>query len=831
MIANRVLAKFHVKIVNSKPEYAVADIKNEIAGWERRAKAEGAAGLILLAGNQLSLGVTLPMVDVVMLMNDVYSGDRIIQMMFRCMTERVPSAETDALNTKPKRFGVVVDLNIARVVNTLQEFPLRDKSLTLEQRFEYIIKHNLICVDADLFRTQASRRDVVMELVQAWRASPNHSVQAALKRLEDLVIEVSSEDQKHINRMFTRTAGVEGVNVRITLSAADQKLPSGATCSPTPSENGNGDEDGSKNDTEDTESTVMAEINISLTRDLLPVFVPLLCILVMGSGLTDFMQIIAHVAARPDLRSVCNDHMFVLWNKPDMFGPFAELAEKYVKNNVIVYETALSVVYKLMSLIDRPDDLLKAIDGCLKPKLKEKQEHGEVFTPMPLVFEMLDRLDAHFVTLHGRSVFSDPTLKWFDPASGMGNFPAALYLRLMSGLDAAIPDSAERKKHILEKMIFMSELNTKNVFVCRQIFDAEGAYALRLHQGDSLALDPLEKWGVPPQGFDVVLGNPPYNKGGIRSHTGAQLGAKTETIWTRFTERALGTWLAPGGFLVFITPLSWLKRSHSLHTATLERHVVWLKVWDCMKSKATIHGEIPISLYVLHNIANATHAPTEITSEINRKRLVTHSLEYLDPALSVPLAFHSIFRKLAVFIAANNCALEYHTKTVKATGVKQPLPSVYALTDGWAVDTYTLKDGIVVKRAVDPHPDTDKRKLVVANKRGFRGAFVDDGRLALTGNDKFYILGDNVEIIQKMLGFGLAAMVSEYTKYRQDFLEKESCNYIPDLRKMGITDISEREFYELVGLTADEIGFANPELAPPKATKPRLRIIARPRPV
>ena len=37
------------------------------------------------------------------------------------------------------------------------------------------------------------------------------------------------------------------------------------------------------------------------------------------------------------------------------------------------------------------------------------------------------------------------------------------------------------------------------------------------------------------------------------------------------------------------------------------------------------------------------------------------------------------------------------------------------------------------------------------------------------------------------------------------FLEKEVCNYIPDIRKLGIEDITEDEFYKLIGLTRQEI--------------------------
>lgn len=72
------------------------------------------------------------------------------------------------------------------------------------------------------------------------------------------------------------------------------------------------------------------------------------------------------------------------------------------------------------------------INDCLKPKDIEKKKFGEVFTPMFLVNEMLDNLP--------NEVWSNKNLKWFDPAAGMGNFPVAVYLRLMDGLKEVIED-------------------------------------------------------------------------------------------------------------------------------------------------------------------------------------------------------------------------------------------------------------------------------------------------------------------------------------------------------------------------------------------------------
>ena len=263
--------------------------------------------------------------------------------------------------------------------------------------------------------------------------------------------------------------------------------------------------------------------------------------------------------------------------------------------------------------------------------------------------------------------------------------------------------------------------------------------------------------------------------------------------------------LKPNGYLAYINPLSWLKKSHSLHNTMLEKHIIWMKLWDNIKSLATINGKIPISLFVLQNKLNIDKEKTEIISEIQSKKLITTSNEYLNKDYSIPLAYHSIFNKLINFIETKNLKLEYSTKTVKSTGTKTKIPLKYKLEDMLAIDTYTIKDGLMVKKITEKHPDMNKRKLIISNKSSFNGAFIDEGRLGLTGSDKTYIIGDNLELIQKMLKFKISDIISHFTKYRQDFLEKEVYTYLPDIRKLGIKDIDEKQFYKLIGLTNDEI--------------------------
>ena len=811
MSKNSILKNYEIKIVNSKKDYKVKDIKEEIKNWELKAKEEGKDGLILLAGNQLTLGITLPFVDIVFLFNDIISSDKIIQMMYRCMTESINNAENDKINSGIKKMGFVVDLNISRVLNTCLDYNVYKKDLNVEQKFTYLVENNLINIDSDLFQGKENKTKLVEKLLHIWKADPIHNLKILLKKIEDNIIELDTKDQKLLNQCFTSSVDDEKVNVKVKVDEeSDSPLPTGKKSEKQEKGEESGEESGEEAGEESGEES--KDINISLTKDVLPFVIPLVCILTMDTEQKDILEMLNMIKTSPSLLNVFQDQSFKWWNKPDIIKLVEAILRKYIKKNSSIYNIAIQFKMSLQSLIDKPKELLELIDSCLKPKQKEKEENGEVFTPMSLVFEMLDNLDKHYISANKRSIFSEKEFKWFDPAAGMGNFPVAVYLRLIEGLKPQIPNDEERKKHIVENMLYMSELNKKNVFIIHQIFNMNIKYKLNMHDGDTLELDIMKVWGLPVNSFDVILGNPPYNKGGIWSHTKKMNSEKREVLWMNFIKKSF-KWLKPDGFLGFITPLYWLKYINEIHTIMLEKHIIWLKLWDNSQSKRMINADIPISLYVLQNTFNLTNKKSEITSILKRRNLITTSSEYLNPKYSIPLAFHSIFNKLIGFIETRNLQLEYKTKTIKSSGTKAKIPTEYTLEDNWAVDTYTIKEGLMVKKTTEQHPDANKRKLIISNKASFCGAFIDEGKLALTGCNKYYILGENLELIKKLLDFRITHIISHFTKYTQDFLDKEAFTYIPDIRKLGITDITEDEFYKLLGLTLEEIKQIKPNMS------------------
>ena len=775
MMKNKVLSKYDVMIINSKVDDKVKDIKAEITKNEKVAKENGKLGLILLAGNMLSLGITLKLCDIVMLLNNTLSADRVMQMMYRCMSESMNG---------DKKFGFVVDLNISRVIHSCISYNIYKKDMNIEDKIDYLVKGHLINIDADLFdNKEIDSTKIVTKLLDIWKSDPINNLKTMLKQIENDIIELKSEDQKLLDAYFTKAEG-KTVDIEMILKDDEDETQS--------IKSGISDSEDDKKVYKDNGDKL--EKKISFTKDVLPFIIPLSCILTMSDKNKDFVEMLNTIKEDKELLEVFNDQSMIWWNQIDIINLVKELVTKYIDKNSIAYNVSVNFKLSLQSLIDNPKELLELIDSCLKPKQEEKKKYGEVGTPFKLINEMLNKLP--------KKVWKNKNYKWFDPANGMGNFPIAIYLRLMKGLKEKIPNDKERKKHILENMLYMSELNKKNVYVCKQIFDINDEYKLNLYNGDSLELDTRKEWGIDK--FDVLVGNPPYNKGGIKSHTGKYLGEKNETIWPKFVEYSINH-LNDNGFLVFINPLSWLKKSHNLHDKLLDKYVVWMKLWDNSQSKTEINADIPLSLYIIHNIKNDSKI-SSVNSILKRRHLETVSTVFLDKKYSIPLAYHSIFDKLKIKIEEDpKLKLKFYTKTVKSEKEQIKLPKEHDKTNLFGIDTYRINDGYYVKKMINTHPHQAKKKLILANKASLTGGIIDAGKLGLVGNHKFYIMGKKLELLNEFLNSKICMLIVHFTKYGQDFVDNSAFDFIPDVRHICDDIYNKETIYKYFKFTKEEI--------------------------
>ena len=788
------------------------NIGDDIKNFENKTYKENKS-LIILTGGKLRLGISLPCVDIAFNFDNIKSIDNNYQTMFRVLTERY---------NKPKKYGYYVDFNKERTIQFIYEF---NKLYGIGKKIPNI-KENVDYLKSLLFLFNFNGLGLIKQNTQSELKLYNSLIQK-LQLNEEKYVDFYMNNDNIVN-LIKKTLFTGNISDNIIKDMKKNfifektknikyNLKKGKTKEK--EENEDEENEDEENDEEEEENIEENDDEQSITK-LAEIIKELTFLFALFSNeyyydcddlekcinncLRNIDKFSAFCNCKNDLNEIYVCYINNTGGKPynrSQLKQFLIMFIKLLENDDLknVLKFIFNSIKTKMSNTSNPliydmseNDIMDTIKQYLPIREKEKNENGEVFTPYELINEMLDKLPEE--------VWYDPDLKWLDPANGIGNFPMVIYGRLMVTLADidGLKNKKNRHTHIIRNMLYMVELNPRNIEISRRIFGEDA----NIYCGDFLEGKWEDQFEI--EEFDIVVGNPPFNKGGIRSHTGKQLGEKNETIWTKFIEKSFA-WLKPDGFLVFINPLSWLKKSHSLHNELLEKHIVWLKLWDNSQSKGMINADIPISLYVLQNKKNTSNKKTEITSILKRRNLTTTSTEYLNKNYSIPLAYHSIFNKLIRFIETNNLQLGYKTKTIKSSGTKAKIPTEYTLEDMWAIDTFTIKEGIMVKKATEQHPDANKRKLIISNKASFTGAFIDEGKLSLTGNHKFYILGDKLEFVKKMLDYRIINIIGHYTKYGQDFLDNEAFKYLPDIRNLGIADITEDEFYKLIGLTNQEI--------------------------
>jgi hypothetical protein len=215
--------------------------------------------------------------------------------------------------------------------------------------------------------------------------------------------------------------------------------------------------------------------------------------------------------------------------------------------------TTLGKIFELYTNADAGADIGVYIDSNLSIRDLEKNKYGEVFTPYSYICELLDQLPAR--------VWSNPALRWLEPASGIGNFCVVIYMRLMGGLCATFPDPCTRHEHIIRNMLFMVEINTVNVERTRDLFGS----LVNIRCADFL--DPATSVaGATIPSIDIIIGNPPFQM--PRDET-IRMGSKGgRTLWDKFIVKSLDILNSNLGkderFLCFITPPVWRKPNSPL---------------------------------------------------------------------------------------------------------------------------------------------------------------------------------------------------------------------------------------------------------------------------
>ncbi len=507
---HNVIPDYEIICINSK---ITNNPKQSIEDARIKARSSGKKGVLVLSAKQCSLGVSIDNCDIVLLLNNSMGFDMIYQMMFRCMTEG-----------KNKKCGFVIDLNIHRVIETsiINYASLIKPDLHPKEATRFILQERLINLNSDhwmpSFGNNNSKLITLCDNVyQIYSSNTENALNHFLNRLRFKKILLTNEEQKIFNAMFINTTPTKIQKELIDKLLKEEKVKKGI-------EKTNINTETSDIDKKEKQINYM---------DILKHIIPLICLLTIHNKETSFVEMFEFIKHNKYVYDILIDQTKSWWSNSidsNIIKKFIDVYIKYMKHDKETNQIIRTVKELFMKNIKNNKELSNLIDKYLIPQELEKKGNAEVSTPFKLRQEMLDKIPIKFWT---------SKKKVFEPCAGKGGFLIDIIDRFMNGLKEVIPDEKKRYKTIVEECLYFSDINSTNIFICKLLIDPYNEYKLNYSEGNTLELDIKEKWNI--NGFDAVIGNPPYQ------------GTGRKKLYINFIVYSLKN-LYLDGILLFITP-------------------------------------------------------------------------------------------------------------------------------------------------------------------------------------------------------------------------------------------------------------------------------------
>ncbi len=418
-----------------------------------------------------------------------------------------------------------------------------------------------------------------------------------------------------------------------------------------------------------------------------------------------------------------------------------------------------------------------------------KALYGEIFTPFELVEKMLDMMD--------KNVFNNPSKTFMDAGAGTGFFSIALFWRLMDGLSDCFPDKSERSEHIINNMLYFSELREENVNRLISLFGQNA----NCHSGNYLEY--TEKH------FDYIIGNPPYNCNGIKKVPTNNIKNKKQdgkTIWIDFVKHSVDR-LKKGGEILFIIPSIWMKPDREKTYDFITKYKIRKLI--CMTNTQTntfFRGEAQTPTCLMYLRKDTNDYQVDIYDQ-DVQDYITYTYCDQEP---LPVFGASILQKTKAYDDKLRLQRVYKTNMPpKGTNLANTLSksNTYANIRTAVLDGLDAK--LVIQYSNKELAFYGKKKLIMPHKMyGF--PYIDyTGQYGICNRDSYVILCDDTSILERLSQFfktKTALYLFESTRYRMKYLEKYIFQLLPDITKLADfpQDITDDSIADYFGYTIEE---------------------------
>jgi hypothetical protein len=245
---------------------------------------------------------------------------------------------------------------------------------------------------------------------------------------------------------------------------------------------------------------------------------------------------------------------------------------------------------------------------------EEELENAEIPTPPSLCDDILKPFPDTFWT--------QPS-KVGELCCGKGNFILAIFDKFYEGLRETYPDDYERCKIIATECLYFTDINPIDIFITSSILkchiqsycgECDLDYEFNSAVCNTLKTNIKDLFKI--EGFDVIIGNPPYNSPG-KTATG-------NTIWQNFTNKAIDEWLVDKGYLAYVHPPGWRKPNTSrgkfdgmYKKMAIDNQMIYLEIHNAKDGLKVFKKGTRYDFYLLQKIKRT--GTTQINDETNTK--------------------------------------------------------------------------------------------------------------------------------------------------------------------------------------------------------------------
>lgn len=556
--------------------------KQTIENAQKVAINLGRSYVIALTGTQGHLGVSVEDCDLVILMNDSNSLDFVFQSMFRCMTES---------KIGNKQVGYVVDFNLKRSIFSMLEYANNNVQSDSDiQNLEKIIKNEVIDFRFSSNMDILNRNDMFGVIQNYYNSIKMTRIDYYMNKMNSMDLElvniISKDMLDKIKKLKTHI--VESKNKKelvFTDSNSENK----------DSAKSDKDSNSSGNSSNILGSEIIKATEITYFISSIKYLTPLCCILTINEeckSKLNLLDMLLYIQRDSNLSIVLKEQ-FSTWcgkevtmdNIEDLTSTLNDLSleNKSFKQQV----EDVSSTIKLLFLEAKGDmkEMAKLVEKHLTPSTLEKKKNAEVSTPDKLCKEMLEPLKEEimkdFKDSNGKI---NRIYKILEPCCGKGIFLLNIYNFL-------VENSTLSKKQILEECIYFADISPLNIFICKLLLNPNDEYKLNFQLGDSLKMT----WNGVPEGFDAVIGNPPYQN--INKNKGSG-----NTLWNKFVERSINDFLKDKGLLLYVHPRGWRQINNKTGNLMKSKQIIYLNMNSVSTGLKTFNCATDYDYYLLKNI-------------------------------------------------------------------------------------------------------------------------------------------------------------------------------------------------------------------------------------